>query len=90
MKSILEMVAGVMSDLACSTMKTESRSVVGRVDLRVSGSNERLSVTVCESFGTLTCKSRGDVGVNGHLVEGGTSHGRERGDWQGRYQLLRP
>lgn len=72
------MVAGVMSGLACSTMKTESGPVVSRVDLGVSGRNEGLSVTVCESFGTLTCKSRGDVGVNGHLVDGGTSHEGER------------
>lgn len=57
-----------MSNFAGASVETKSRSVRGSVDLGVCGGNEGLSVTVGESFRTLTCKCRCDVGVNGHLV----------------------
>jgi len=67
-EGILKVVVRVVAGLACSSTKTESGSVVRGVNLGVGGGNKRLSVTVCESLGTLTCKSRGEAGVNGHLV----------------------
>jgi hypothetical protein len=64
-ESILED-EGVVELAGPSTI--EAGSVLSSVDLRVSSSNERLSVTVGESFGeALTCKIRVEGGVDGHL-----------------------
>ncbi len=72
------MKAGIMTSLACSAMKTESGAILGSVDLGVGSSNKGLSVTVGKSLRTLTCKCRGDVGVDGHLVIGDLSGKFER------------
>ncbi len=68
MERILKVVVWIVTGFACSSTKAKSGSVVGSVDLGMGGGNKGLGVTVCESLGTLTCESRGEAGVNGHLV----------------------
>jgi len=65
---ILKVIVRIVTGLACSSTKAESGSVVGSVDLGMGGGNKGLSVTVRKGLGTLTSKSRGEGGVNGHLV----------------------
>lgn len=68
---ILKLVGGGVSDLTDASIEPESRPVVRNVELRMGRSYEGLCVAVGDSLGTLPCKSRGDVGVDGHLVKVG-------------------
>ena len=79
MKRILKVIVGEVAGLACTSTKAKAGSVVGGVDLGVSGGNKRLGVTVCKCLGTLTCESRCEAGVDWHLVIGDLSEG-VRGD----------